>query len=208
MRRAGLGLILLAVVIASPACMVSTQEGDRTHVNSPHPDEIAFHFDTPFNNALLYGRSLVLLLVPWWAWTSRRAGGGVDPVPIVLAVLATVAAGWLLISGYTKMTEYRIDVVPEGLSLQIPSQPPAQIHWSEIEEIEGDGKAYDVSFGDGGGHALKWATEWEDLWIRLADGRECYVDLRPLSVEQRGTLWRAIARNAELEVETWVVPEG
>ena len=43
-----------------------------------------------------------------------------------------------------------------------------------------------------------WSAKWTDLSIGLADGSTYDVDLRPLSVEQRGTFWRAIKRKAEL----------
>jgi hypothetical protein len=43
-----------------------------------------------------------------------------------------------------------------------------------------------------------WSSSYEDLTIELADGSTYYIDLRPLSYEQRGTFWRAIKRKAEL----------
>ena len=52
---------------------------------------------------------------------------------------------------------------------------------------------------------MKWSAQWEDLMIYHTDGRIFDADLRPLSVEQRGTLWRAIARKSELELSKPVV---
>jgi hypothetical protein len=50
-----------------------------------------------------------------------------------------------------------------------------------------------------------WSTAWEDLTIEMRGGSTYDVDLRPLSVEQRGTFWRAIKRKAELtEGGTWM----
>jgi hypothetical protein len=90
------------------------------------------------------------------------------------------------------------------MELQLPSQPTTHIDWDDIEGIEGDGVARDISFGDGRGQAMQWSTEWRKLTIHLSGGDKVEVNLKPLSMEQRGTLWRAVARFAELEVETWV----
>jgi hypothetical protein len=199
-------LILLLFILGLPACMISEQVGDRTHVNSPHPDEITFHFDSPFNKAMLFGRSAALLLVSWWGFSSRGKGTG-KTVLMILAAAALVGSVWLLIVGWPTVFHYRIDLRNGGLHMNIPSGPKADIPWGEFESINGEGMARDVTFGDGRGQALKWATEWEDMTITLVDGRQYDVDLRPLSVEQRGTLWRAIARMAELHHGgEWVEP--
>ena len=92
------------------------------------------------------------------------------------------------------------------MDLKLPSQPATHIDWMEIESIDGEGVASDVSFGDGKGQALKWSTEWQELTIHLNDKTKVDLDLKPLSMEQRGTLWRAVARFAELETQTWVEP--
>ena len=204
MRRLGFALILLVLLAGLTGCMISTQEGERTHVNSPAPDEITFHFDTSFNRALLYGRSLALLGIAVWLLRSRGSDGGV--LPIVLAVVIGAAAtGWYF-TGQRKMSSYRIDLNPAGMQLQLPSKPTANIAWADIESIDGDGVARDVSFGDGKGQALKWSVEWQELIIHLRGGKKVEMNLKPLSMEQRGTLWRAVARFAELEVQTWVEP--
>ena len=201
MRPLGFALILLVLLAGLTGCMISTQEGERTHVNSPAPDEIAFHFDTSFNRALLYGRSLALLGIAVWFFRSRGSSGGV--LPIVLAVVfAASAAGWYF-TGQRKLADYRIELAPTGMELQLPSQPTARIDWADIESIDGDGVARDVSFGDGKGQALRWSVEWEELIIHLHGGEKVKLNLKPLSMEQRGTLWRAVARFADLEVQTW-----
>ena len=71
MRRIAIILMLLAGLGMS-ACMISTQVGERTHVNSKPPEEITFHFDTGFNKAMLFGRSAALLLIPAWSIVSFR----------------------------------------------------------------------------------------------------------------------------------------
>lgn len=207
MRRVIL-LLLLFLVLGLNGCLISEQVGERTHVNSPPPDELTFHFDTLYNKIMLFGRSGALLLVGLWAFSSSGKGGG-KTTGLIIVVAALAGSGWLLKTGWSTVFDYRIEVRNEGLELRIPSQPQQDIGWREIEGIEGEGKATDVSIpGGGGGHTLKWATQWESLTITLDDGRTRNVDLRPLSVEQRGILWRAIARKASLSVNEWVEPAG
>lgn len=206
MRRFLFLALLLFFVLGLPACVISEQVGERTHVNSPHPDEITFHFDSPFNKAMLFGRSAALLLVSWWGFSTRGKGPG-RTVLLVLAAAALAGSAWLLMVGWSTVFDYRIELRNGGLHMNIPSGPKANIAWEEFESIEGEGIAWDVTFGDGRGQALKYAPEWEDMTITLADGRQFDVDLRPLSVEQRGTLWRAIARKAQLHHGgEWVEP--
>ena len=193
MRRVTL-LLLLVSVLVLPGCMISTQEGERQHVNSPHPEEITFHFHTPFNLALLFGRSALVLLPLLWAIKTRTRGGSIVGL-VVLAGVCTVAAGWSLKVGYDKAFAYRLEVGTERLHLRIPSQPELDVPWQQIVDLEVEGMVRDVRFG--GSNAF-WSTDWEDLTIGLADGATYDVDLRPLSIEQRGTFWRAIKRKAEL----------
>ena len=202
MRRLGFALILLALLMGLTGCMISTQEGERTHVNSAAPDEISFHFDTSFNTGLLYGRSMVLLGIAVWFVRSGGKGGGIAPI-LLAVVIGGGAIAWY-VTGNAKLSDYRIDLAPSGMDIQLPSQPKAHIDWADIESIDGDGVARDVSFGDGKGQALTWSVEWEELILHLHGGEKVKMNLKPLSMEQRGTLWRAVARFAELEVQTWV----
>lgn len=205
MRRVAI-LFLLCFLLGLSACMISEQEGERTHVNAPPPDEITFHFNTPFNKAMLFGRSAALLLVSYWCFSSRGKGTG-RMIFLIMAAILLASAGWLLMVGWSTVFDYRIELRNEGLHMRIPRGPQKDIPWQDFEMIEGEGIALDVTFGDGRGQALKWAPEWEDMTITLKDGRHFDVDLRPLSVEQRGILWRAIARKAELHHGgEWVEP--
>ena len=204
MRRLFLSLLFL-MVLGLNGCLISEQIGERTHVNSRHPDEITFHFDTPFNKTMLFGRSGALVLVAFWVVSSGGKGGG-RTTGLIIAVAILAGSGWLLKTGWNTVFNYRIDVRNEVLQLRIPSQLQQDIGWQEIESIEGEGNARDVSFPGGEASTLKWATEWESLTITLDDGRTRDIDLRPLSVEQRGILWRAIARKARLSVNEWVEP--
>jgi hypothetical protein len=83
----------------------------------------------------------------------------------------------------------------------VPGQEPLDLGWSEIEGLEVEGMARDVRMSEAPvSGSLEWSAQWEDLLIYHTDGRIFDADLRPLSVEQRGTLWRAIARKAQLEL--------
>ena len=198
MRRRWALALLSLTALSLTGCLISTQEGERSHVNSKHPEEITFHFDTGYNKAVLFGRSAALLLVPLWVFAKRRGGG--NTIPAIVGVLALGGAVWLLVSGFGTTFDYRIEVANDRLRVDVPQQAAFEVPWNEIESIEGDGKARNVDFGNGEGQALHWATEWQDLKIATTSGRHHEVDLRPLSVEQRGTLWRAVARKAKLQV--------
>lgn len=203
MRRLGLGIVTFVVLVAMTGmtgCMISTQEGEKTHVNAADPDQIVFHFDTPFNRALLYGRSMVLVGLALWLVKTRRSGGG-NVITILLALGLGAGAVGLYVAGNRKVSHYRIELNPVGLALNLPAQPTKQIDWNSVEAIDGEGEATDVSFG---GKQAMWSTEWDSFTIHLRGDEKVHVDLKPLSYEQRGTLWRAVARFAELEVHTWV----
>jgi len=152
---------------------------------------------------LLFGRSLALLLVPLWAFSQRKGSGAA--VPMVLGAVALVASGWLLWAGWVKTSHYRIEVRKEHLRVDIPSEQPARIEWASIEEVYGEGEALDVSLGLGE-RGLKWSPQWEDMRISFSNGTHHDVDLRPLSVEQRGTLMRAIGQKAGLQGGVAIVP--
>jgi hypothetical protein len=194
-------LILFFLALSQLGCVISEQEGDRGHVNSPHPEEISFHFHTPFNTKMLYGRTVALLGVAFWIFGTRVKGAN-QIIPIVLAAALVVGALVWLKVGWDKVYAYRIDVRPDRLIVEIPSQPRLEASWQQIEAIEVEGMAYQVGFFP---EQEFWSTAWEDLTIEMRGGSTYDVDLRPLSVEQRGTFWRAIKRKAELtEGGTWM----
>jgi len=193
-------LVLFAISL-STGCLVSEQMGERTHVNSPAPEEISFHFDSAFNKVLVFGRSAALLAVALWVFSLRKGPSGV--IPIILAAAFAITSVSLLWLGWTKMRDYRIDVRRDHLHLMIPGEPELRVDWSEIEEIKVEGMALNV---DMVGPGMEWAPQWEDLKIVQSGGEVHDVDLRPLSVEQRGTFWRAIVSKAQLSGEVRVIP--
>lgn len=201
MRRLGLAIVVFTLMTSLTGCMISTQEGEKTHVNAADPDQIVFHFDTPFNKALLYGRSMALLGLAIWFFRTRGSGGG-NRITIALAIVLAVGAAGLYFVGHRKVADYRIELAPTGLELNLPARAAAHIDWSDIEGIDGEGEATDVSFGG----PQMWSTAWESMTIHLRGGERIEMDLEPLSFEQRGTFWRAVARFADLQIQTWVEP--
>jgi hypothetical protein len=187
-------LSLMLLVLATPACVISEQEGERTHVNSPHPEEISFHFDSSFNSNMIYLRTAALLALGFWVFSTRTKGA--NPwIPVAIAVaMAIGAAVWLKID-WDKVNSYRIDVMTDRLVVEVPSQPRLEAPWQEVMAISVEGMSYQVGFSV---DQEFWSNSYEDLTIELADGSAYYIDLRPLSYEQRGTFWRAIKRKAEL----------
>ena len=144
-------------------------------------------------------------MIPLWAFSTRGSGGN-NTVPMVLGAVAAIAAVVLFAMGWRTMNNFRIEVQLEELRLERPSGDDLVLPWSQVQAIDVRGMAHDVSFGDGKGQALKWATQWEDLEVEMVDGQKHDIDLRPLSVEQRGTLWRAIARKADLHGQIMILP--
>ena len=199
MRRLGLAIVPLILIGCLTGGMISSQEGEKTHVNAPDPDQIVFHFDTSFNKTLLVLRSTALLALGVWFFRARGSGGGNVLMTVLVVVFAVGAAGTYFV-GHRKVAGYRIELAPAGLELNLPARTTTRIEWNDIEGIDGEGEATDVSFGG----PTMWSTDWERLTIHLRGGEKIDMDLKPLSYEQRGTLWRAIARFADIEIQTWV----
>jgi hypothetical protein len=40
-RKVAIPLLLLSILVLASGCLISNQEGERTHVNSKPPDEIS-----------------------------------------------------------------------------------------------------------------------------------------------------------------------
>jgi hypothetical protein len=179
------GCILCVFLLSSFGCMISEQEGqDR--------EDLTFYFDTEFNRTILFARAAALVFVAVWLFAVSKK----NAVPIALGVLFVAAAGWLMIRDYPTLSRYRVQVLGEGLTLAIPPEPEKTLPWGAIEEIYVEGME---STGE------MPRDEFERrLALRLALDAPTVAGERPqsrsqrLSVEQRQTLWRAIARRANL----------
>ena len=194
--------VLLVMVLGLAGCLISTQVGERGHVNAPYPDEMEFHFDTLFNKFILLGRSAALVLLSYWVLSARRKGEA-NVIIWALAIAPLIACGWLLYADGPTVFGYRIEIGKSELHLTIPRQPEQVIPWGEIALIQAGEKAWKVNYGvvEKG---FTWDTAWEGVTLTLRDGGTHEIDLRPLSVEHRGIVWKMIGRKAHKGVNRYV----
>lgn len=184
-------VFLAGVVLFGSGCMVSEQAGQGL-------EELAFHFDTEFNRIVLFGRSAAIAAVALWV----LAGSRKNAAPIVVGVLLLAASLGLFFKDYPTLSGYSVEVLDEGLVLRIPPDEEKSFAWGAIEEmyIEGIGPA-GSRHGDAVTKLLE-LPEWHSMRLTVTGGATHELDLKPLSMEQRQTLWRAIARRAGLvEIE-------
>jgi hypothetical protein len=174
------------LALSGAACMISEQSGQDI-------EDLTFHFDTGFNRAVLFGRSSLLAIVGLWFF----AGGKRSAVPVLLAVGCIGTAGWLLIRDYPTLHRYRVQVLGNGLVLSIPPESEKTLAWTSIEGMYVEGMGSGAVPRDEFERRLQ-LPDWHLLRITEAGGATHDMDLRPLSVEQRQILWRAIARRANL----------
>jgi hypothetical protein len=170
--------------------MISEQVGQGN-------EELAFHFDTEFNRAMLFGRSAAIALIGIWVLAGSRRKAG--PVIVGLGILAGAIV--FFASDYPKLTGYRVEVLAQGLRLDIPPDEEKFFPWASIDEmyIEGVGPA-ETRRGDAFAQMLE-LPDWQSMEI-TATGGVHRVDLAALSMEQRQTLWKAVARYGGLvEIE-------
>ena len=179
------------------ACMVSEQIGEE-------PQNLSFHFDTSFNQILLFGRSGALAAFAFWVYSAwgKRTG------PTIIAIAVLGASGWLFARDYPSMKDYRVDVLEQGLQLNIPPDPEAFVPWDSIERLELAGYEWmHVPMPGGAGtpfappraqYAWEELPEWETMDIQVAGEGTYTLNLKPLSIEQRQILSRAIVKRANL----------
>ena len=176
--------------------MVSEQIGEI-------PGDLTFHFDTDFNRALVFGRVAGLGILVLWIFAKFK-----KPTALPVAVPILLFAGWTVQQDYPSLTDYRVEVREDALYLNIPPEPEGEIPWSSIEEMKIEGIGWATAGGDLPGtptpfgvpkteYAWSELPEWKTMEL-LADGETHLVMLDKLSVEQRQTLWRAIAKHALL----------
>jgi hypothetical protein len=176
--------------------------------------ELSFHFDTQFNRIILFGRSALLGVLALWIFTAWKRA----PVPSLVALAVAGGAGYWFVKDYPVLSEYRVDVVQNGLRITTPPEGPKEIPWRSIEGMVLTGKEYvDVPSGGGqpfvvvdvgtgevmsSGKTPEFAWEHlpdiEVMELTLAGGARERVYVKVLSVEQRKVLYRAIAKYAGL----------
>ena len=180
-------LALVLVLFFGAGCMISEQEGQGVQ-------ELSFHFDTDFNRIVLFARSAAIGLVALWVFAGSRRKTG----PVVVGVALLVVALGFFVRDYPTLSGYSVQVLDEGLVLRIPPEKDKSFAWESIEEmyVEGVGPA-SSPHGDAVTKLLE-LPDWHSMRITLTGGETHLVDLKRLSIEQRQTLWRSIARRAQL----------
>ena len=177
--------VVLLLVCAS-GCLISEQTGQGNQ-------DLTFHFDTPFNRAILFARSGALALVGVWLLAASRRKTG----PVAVAAVMLLGAAWLFVSELSTLRRYRVEVLGDGLHVAIPPEPETMLAWEGIEEMYVEGLGPPEPRGDAIQHMLA-LPEWHSLDLTMVGGAKQHMDLKPLSMEQRQTLWKAIARRAHL----------
>ncbi len=188
-------VVLLAVV--GGGCVISEQIGDMGGVLG-NDAPLAFHFGTGFNQAIVYGRSL--LLVGLAVWIFRAESGGSRVLTVLIGVPALVAAGYLLYKDVPKLNRFRLDVSKSLLTVQVPPRPRREIAWDTIEAMRVEGFEWHRGAKSPWGKKQIFGDlpDWKTMHLTLAGGETYTMDLEPLSIEQRGIFFRAIAKYAGL----------
>jgi hypothetical protein len=213
MRSSSRWTLVLALVASAAlaGCMISDQTGQMPQrlpgMGSGYsaPEDIAYHFDSGFNWAIVLGRSLLLLVLALWLYFS--VGG---TVPKVLAAVLLAVAAWLLYQGLVTVTGYRVEVrIDSGLHVSVPPTDPMDIAWGTIETLEVSGFEWQRAqvkpgFGPNPQAQKLHFTElpdWRTISFVLTDGRSLVLDVERLSIEQRQSLLNAIVRYGQLTEE-------
>ena len=198
--------VLLFLALSSVACAVSEQVGRLQPPGNPrfHTDtelgEVAFHFDTTFNRAVIFGRAAALGLLALFVFKAGTRTRGLVTTIIAIAVLGT--ALWLLARDLPTLGRYEVRVGKNGLELSIPPEPLRHIEWSELDEVRIGGYEW-MGTGNPMSSGPNFGTlhDWRTMELRLDDGEEIFVDLERLSIEHRHNFWRAIAAHSGLSEE-------
>ena len=190
-------LLLLLPILLVASCMISEQIGEM-------PDDLLFYFDTDFNRAMVFGRVAGLGVIVFWLFAKFKRH-----TAILVGVPIMVFAGWTLEQDYPSLAGYRIEVREDALYLNVPPEPEVEIPWESIQEMEIEGADW-ATVEDGptptvGPYGRVQQTEyawsqlpkWESMKI-ITEDDSFLVLLEKLSVEQRQTLWRSVAKRGRL----------
>jgi hypothetical protein len=197
-------VVLVSCVLAA-GCMVSNQKGQLVPDGNPRYwdqklGEVTFHFDSTYNQGVVFGRSLALVLVALWVFASER--GGKRVLTFVLGVPLVLGAAFLLVRDLPTLRHYRIAVLDDGLTLEIPPEPAREIPWAAIDSLFVSGRELKRGPADPRGrNPFVDVPEWERMELRTTGGESFEVDLSRLSWEQRQSVWKAIVVRAGLSPE-------
>lgn len=201
--RASARIALAALLTFGLAgCVVSEQSGQLVPDGNPRYwdqklGEVSFHFDTPYNKAVVYGRSLLLALLGFWVFRAEQGGRRVLTVALGVPLLAL--ALFLLYRDLPTLLRYRIEVLEGGLTLEIPPDVAHEVGWDGVEAMTVTGwELRRGKPGPAGPNPFVDLPEWQAMDLTFAGGETVHVDLRRLSWEQRQSVWKAIAVRARL----------
>lgn len=167
-------------------------------------DDVAIHFDTDFNRILMVARAAGLLVLGLWilkAW-------GAKPFPILIGAGLIATAVWLTVKDYPLLESYRLEVAPDGLTLQVPPDLDRLIPWPSIEALELEGFEYArlgggpqlTPFGARHSTALD-LPDWKTMTLTLSGGETHVIQLSELSIEHRQIFAKALIKRAGLVEE-------
>lgn len=207
--------VVLALSMLCAGCLVSEQQGTVHTLYNPNQDgstsgEFTIHFDNAYNKGVVFGRSALLALLGLW-FVSVELGCRTKTLTLVLGAPALAASAWLLNQDLPTLLRYRINVRAAGLRVEIPPAAAREIVWDQLQGMtvlghefprlgsrdprprlgprdlrpENDSPVADIA-------------DWRTLDLRLAGGEVLKIDLSRLSLEQRITVFRAIAMRARL----------
>jgi hypothetical protein len=182
--------------------MVSEQTGQLVPDGNPRYwnqelGEVSFHFDTPFNQGVVYGRSALLALLGVWLFLAEKGGRKVLSFLLGLPLLGL--AGFLLVHDLPTLRAFRIAALESGLVLEVPGEEARDVAWTAVESMTVSG--WELRRGKPsplGQNPFADLPEWETMELSFAGGDSVSVDLRRLSPEQRQSVWKAIAVRARL----------
>jgi hypothetical protein len=191
-------LLLGLAVMLHAGCMLSEQVGQM-------PQDLTFHFDTPFNRAIVFGRAAGLAAIVLWVFAKFKR-----QTAIMVGAPMLLFAGWTVARDYPSLSGYRIEVQPDALHLTVPPDPEREIPWESIQRMEIEGVSWATAAPtttvnpDGTFQQTEypWSElpQWKSMKV-FTENDAIVVELDRLSVEQRQTLWRAIAKRGQLVKE-------
>lgn len=144
-------ICVLAVCLLCAGCLLSEQAGVLFPDGDARVGEIALHFDSTYNKALVYGRSALLVILALFVFSLER-GTWKKGLSAMIGVPLLAASGWLVTRDLPTLRDYRIQLLSSGLFVRIPPEPERKLAWDEIESMAVQGLSTRVSGPAAGAH--------------------------------------------------------
>jgi len=207
--------VVLALSVLCAGCLVSEQEGTVHTLYNPDQDgstrgEFTIHFDNAYNKGVVFGRSALLALLGLWV-VYAELGSWNKTLTLLLGAPALAASAWLLNQDLPTLQRYRINVRAAELRIEIPPSSAREITWGQVHAMTVLGHEFPrLGSRDPrprlGSRDLRPENDspvadigdWRTLDLSLDGGEVLKIDLSRLSLEQRITVFGAIAMRARL----------